>query len=164
MRFLMMRLNSADLPTLGRPTMAMRRFGGTFQTEQALAEMRAGVNVGRIAFERGAVTFLRLGKFAALKINVAELEMVVGVVEVMDLRLKLLDAGAACAPGSSNPRMAEANRAIDEKIIQKGRDAPADENENRPKPFAVADGVDEHPDLERGDHQPDTDWSAENQS
>src|ERR1039457_1278327 len=33
------------------------RLGGTFQAQQALAEMRAGVNVVRIAFERGAVAF-----------------------------------------------------------------------------------------------------------
>lgn len=42
---------------------------------------------------------------------------------------------------------------IDLKIIPEGGDAPADEDEESPKPFAVAEGVDEHPDLKRENGQ-----------
>ena len=73
------------------------RFGGAFQAEQALAEMRAGVDVLRVAFQRGAVTGFGLGQFALLKINVAELRMMVRLVEMMDLRLEFLDAAGGCA-------------------------------------------------------------------
>ena len=65
--------------------------------------------------------------------------MVVGVVEVMDLRLKFLDAFAASRAGQlESARDRRRGGAIDEKEIQQRRDAPADENENRPKPFAAA--------------------------
>ena len=131
------------------------RLNRAIQADEALAKMRAGVNVGGIALERGAVTFFRLGKISALEINVAEQEMVVGVVEVMDLRLKFLDAFAAPRAGQfETARGGRRGGAINKEEIKQRCDAPADEDENRPQPFAVADGVDEHPDLERKDNQP----------
>ena len=61
--------------------------------------MRAGVNVLRVQFQRGAITFFGFNQFSALKINIAELVMVRGVADVMDLRLQFLDAFAALRPG-----------------------------------------------------------------
>ncbi len=117
------------------------RLGRTVQAQQALAEMRAGVNVVRLAFQRGAITFFRLGKFSFLKINIAELEMMIGVVEMMNLRLQFLDAraalragqfkAAACPPGGG---------AIDEKIIQNRRQPEADENEDGPESIPAGAG------------------------
>ena len=49
--------------------------------------MRANIDVFGVALDRGAVTLLGLLQFAALKIDIAELKVVVRLVEVMDLRL-----------------------------------------------------------------------------
>ena len=82
--------------------------------------MRADVNVRGIAFERGAVTFFRFGQFAALKINVAQLKIVVSVVEVMDLRLKFLDAFAALRAGQFKSTRRGRRRRRDRRKRNKG--------------------------------------------
>lgn len=64
-----------------------------------MTEMRAGINVADIAGERLAITLLGLGEFAFLEIDIAELEVVVGVVDVVNFRLEFLDAGAALGAG-----------------------------------------------------------------
>jgi len=129
--------------------------GGTLQPQQALAKMRAGVNVVWLALQRGAVAFFRLGEFSLLKINVAELEMMVGVVEVMDFGLQFLDAGAALRAGQLKAAGGRGGTAIDGKVIPKRAQPGTDENKKRPKPFAVAQGVDQHPELETRHRQPD---------
>ena len=63
------------------------RVGETPLPHEALAEMCAGINIARVAFQRGAIGRLGLVEFSALKINIAQLEVMVGVVEVMNLRL-----------------------------------------------------------------------------
>jgi len=130
------------------------RVGETFLPQQALSEMRARVEVVRLAFERGAITFFGLGQFAALKINIAELEMMIGVVEMMDLRLKFLDALAALRAGQFKPARGRRRGAIDEKEIKHRRQSKADENKNGPKPFLPPERVNEHPKLERKCDQP----------
>jgi len=67
-------------------------FGWTFQAKEALAKVSASVDVLRIAFERGAVTGLGLVELALLEINVAQLEVVMRFVEVMNLGLEFLNA------------------------------------------------------------------------
>ena len=129
--------------------------GGTFQPQQALAEMRAGVNVRGVAGECGAVTFLRLGKFSFLKINVAKLEMMIGIVNVVDFRLKLLDARTALRAGQFEAGGSRTGLAIDGKKIPERANAVANENKNRPDPFAVAERVNEHPKLKHNDRQRD---------
>jgi Na+/H+-translocating membrane pyrophosphatase len=70
-----------------------------FQAKKALAKVSASVNVLRIAFERGAVTGLGLVELALLEINVAQLEVVMRFVEVMNLRLEFLYAAALLGAG-----------------------------------------------------------------
>ena len=81
--------------------------GGAFLAQQALAEMRPCINVLRLAFERGAVTRLRLGQLAALKIHVAELRMMMRLVEMMDCASSSLMRLRLCVPGNSKPRVAD---------------------------------------------------------
>ena len=69
-----------------------QRVGGLFLAQQALAEMRAGVAVGGVAVQRGTVVFLGEIEFAALEINIAEREVMMRLVEMVDLRLEFLDA------------------------------------------------------------------------
>ena len=57
--------------------------GGILRAEETLAHVGAGVNVGRIAFERGAVAGFGLFQIALLEIDVAQLEVVMGLVEVV---------------------------------------------------------------------------------
>lgn len=56
--------------------------------------MRPGVNVVRIALERGAIARLCPLEFAALKINVAQLRVVIRFVGVMNLRFERFNAFA----------------------------------------------------------------------
>ena len=76
------------------------------------------------------------------------------LVEVMDLGLQFPDATAVMRAGQLKTAGGRRGSAIDEKEIEQRCNSPADENENRPNPFAVADGVNEHPDLKRRDDQP----------
>ncbi len=76
-----------------------QRFRWALGPQQALAEMRARVDVLRVAFHGCAVTFLCLLQFALLEINIPELRVVMRLVEMMDLRLKLLDAPAVHSAG-----------------------------------------------------------------
>ena len=124
------------------------RLGKPFLPEQALAQMRTGVNVLRVKFQRSAITFFGLDQPAALKINIAQLEMVGGVADVIDLRLKFLDAFAALRAGQFKTARGRGRGAIDQKKIQHRRQTKPDENEKRPDPFAVAKGMNQHPDLE----------------
>src|SRR5438445_7843506 len=63
-----------------------------FQAKQTLADMRAEIYVHRIAFERRTVAGLGFVQFALLEINIAELKIMVGFIEMMDLPLEFPDA------------------------------------------------------------------------
>ena len=130
------------------------RFGGAFLAEQALAKMGARVHVPRITFQRCAVAGPGFIQFALLKINVAELRVVVCLVEVIDLGLQFLDAAAAVRAGQFKSARGRWRGPINEEIIQHGGQSPAQDNKQRPNPFALADGVNQHPDLENGHRQP----------
>ncbi len=82
-------------------------FEWLFCAQQALAQMRPGVDVLRVALQRRPVARLRLDQLSSLEKNVAQLEVVMRLIEVINLRLKLLDAAPVeRASGSSNPRVA----------------------------------------------------------
>jgi hypothetical protein len=88
-------------------------FGGAFLAEEALAEMGAGVEVLGIAFEGGAVAGLGLGEPALLKIDVGELGMVVGFVQMIDLGLEFFDAFAVVGAGEFEPAGGGGGGAVD---------------------------------------------------
>src|ERR1022692_14066 len=94
------------------------RLGGFFLTQQALAEMRARVYVQWIALHRGAVAGLGQSQFALLEINVAKLRVMVRLVEVMDLRLKFLDAAAVICARQFKSARGRRRGAIDGKVIK----------------------------------------------
>ncbi len=112
--------------------------------------MGAGVDVLRVAFESGAVAGFGLVEFALLEIDVAELGVMMRLVEVVNLGLQLLDAAAVEGARQLESARGRGRGAIDRKVIEQGGDAPADEDEQGPKPFPPADGVNEHPELEQG--------------
>ena len=93
------------------------------------------------------------GEFAFAVINIAELEVMIGVIDVMDFGFEFFDPGAAAGAGQFKAAHRGGGTLIDLKIIPERRDAPADEDEERPDPFAIAQGVKAHPDLEREDRQ-----------
>ena len=121
------------------------RLGRLFAAEQALAEMGAGVDVLGVAFEGGAVAGLGLFQFALLEIEVAKLEVMMGVIEVMDLGLELLDAAAVEGARQFETARRRGGGPIDGEVVEERRDTPADEDEEGPEPFPAADGVNEHP-------------------
>src|SRR5262249_5554510 len=103
-------------------------FGGAIQTDEALAQVRPGINIFRLALERGAITFLRFFQFASLEIDIAELGMVRGIVNVIDLRLKFFDAPAALCPGKFKSADAGRRSAINgEKIPKSSQPGPNDD-------------------------------------
>src|ERR1700744_2082446 len=65
--------------------------GRTIHPQQTWAEMRPRVYVRRITLHRRPIAFFRLRKFSLLKINITQLKMMVGIVNVMDLGLELAD-------------------------------------------------------------------------
>src|ERR1035441_6482142 len=100
--------------------------------------MRPGVDVRGVAFECGAVAGLGLYKFALLEEEVAELGVMVRLVEVMDLGFELLDAAAVERPRQLKPAGCRGCGPIDEEVVEERRDAPADKDEEGPKPFLAA--------------------------
>ena len=127
-------------------------FGGTFQAQQALTQVRPNVDVLGVALDRGAVTLLGLLQFAALKIDIAELKVVMRFVEVMDLRLQFLDAAAVVGAWQFKAASRGGTVAIVVNEIP-DRAEPGDENQDGPKIFAAADGIDSHPNDERTEDQ-----------
>ena len=122
-------------------------------TQQALPEVRARVDVLRVALQRGAVACLGLFEFALLKINVTELGVMMRFVEMMNLRLQLLDPFATVGAGKFKSPRDRRRIAIDEKEIPHGGKARQKKKEENPHPFLAPDGIYEHPDLERGKEQ-----------
>lgn len=126
-----------------------------FLAQEALTEMGTSIDVGRVTFQRCTITGFGFVEFAFLEIDVAESEMVMGFVEVMDLRLQLFDATSVV-----NTRQFESSRrrwrgAIDAEEIPDGADQRENKDEHGPAPIVAADGVDQHPDLKsKRDRQP----------
>ena len=58
------------------------RVAGPFQAQEALAEVSTGIDVLGVAFERGPVAFFRRCEFFPLKINIAQLKVMIGVIPV----------------------------------------------------------------------------------
>jgi len=129
------------------------RLSGAFLTQQALTQVRTRIYVLRITLEGGAITFLSLVEFALLKINVTQLRIMMRLVEVMDLGLQFPDATAVMRAGQLKTAGGRRGSAIDEKEIEQRCNSPADENENRPKPFLPPDCINKHPDLKRENQQ-----------
>jgi hypothetical protein len=127
--------------------------GGLVLAEQALAEVGPGVDVLRVAFHGGTVGGLGFCELSLLEVNITELKMMMGFVEVMDLSLKLLDAAAVLSSGQFEAAGRGGSRAVNREIIEKRRDAPTDKNEHSPKEFAPAQGVNQHPKLEQRDNR-----------
>lgn len=123
-------------------------FGSSFRAEQALAEMGTGVDVGGVAFHGRAITAFGFVEFALLKINVAELGVMMRLVEMMNLRLEFFDPFAVVSAGQLEAARGGGRTAIDVKEIPEGAEAGESKDKERPNPFAPANRIDQHPDLE----------------
>ena len=124
-----------------------QRFGRTFGAQETLTQVRSRVDVLGVARHGGAVAFLGFLEFALLKIDIAELRIMMRFVEVMYLRFELLDAPAVDRAGQFEATSGRWRGAIDITEIPKRGETPADEDEECPDPFALAHGIDEHPNL-----------------
>src|SRR5690349_10971581 len=107
--------------------------------------MGASINVTWIPLHRGAVAFFGLLQLALLEIDVAKLGVMMGLVEVMNLSLKLFDATAI--EGARQLESARGRIAINIEIIECRTQTRADKNEESPDPFATPDGINQHPQL-----------------
>src|SRR5262249_13914199 len=127
------------------------RFGRALLAEQTLAEMRARIDILGVPLERRPVTGFGFGELALLEINIAELGMVMRFIEVMNLRFQLLDPPAAVSAWQFEAAGGRPGAAIDIEVVPKRREPPANEDEKGPKPFALANRIHQHPDLEDED-------------
>src|SRR5262249_44921483 len=90
--------------------------------------------------------------FALLKIDIAELRVMMGLVEMVNLGLKILDAAAIHGAGQFEAACRRRRTAVDVEEIPKRADAGENQHEHHPKPFPAADGIDDHPDLENAEY------------
>lgn len=106
--------------------------------------MRANVQIRTVPLQRGTVGLLGQIQFAALEVDVAELKMMVRLVQVMNLRLQLLDAPARVGSGQFKSPRGGRQLAIDlEKIPDRGEGK--NQHEDHPAPVTIAPGVNKHP-------------------
>ena len=128
-------------------------FGRAFGAQEALAEVGAGVDVLRVAFHGGAIALLGFVEFALLEINIAELGVMMRLVQMMNFGLEILDATAVHRAGQFEAARGGRRVAINENVVAHRGNEPAEEDESGPNPFASADGVDEHPQLKDANQQ-----------
>src|SRR5207249_12279824 len=129
------------------------RLGWPFLAQQALTEMCAGIDVLRIAFQRGAIAAFGLCQFALLKVNIAQLKMMVGLIEMVNFGFQLFDSAPVVSSGQLEAPSRRRRRPINCKVVEQGGESEAHEDEKRPNPFASPDGVNEHPQAEQRDQR-----------
>ena len=86
-------------------------FSRALEPKQALPQMGADILILRIAFERAGVALEGLLKLPLLKVNVTQLKMMMGFVQMMNLGLELLDAAAVVT--TENPSWHRMRRLAD---------------------------------------------------
>jgi len=126
--------------------------GGTVQSEQAMSEVGHGIGIVGIALEGVAVADLGVLEPALGEEDVGEVELIAGVVEMIDPVLDFLEPRALSGAGEFESGQAPAGGALDAidlKEIQDGGQDGEDEDADGPDPIAASDGVDQHPDGER---------------
>jgi len=120
-------------------------FVGAFLAEEALPVMGEGIGVLGVAFEGGPVAGLGLGEFALLEVDVAQLGVVMGLVEVVDLVLELLDAPTVAGAWEFESADRGCRLPVDEEEVENGVEEREDDDEQHPEPLLAPDGVDDHP-------------------
>src|ERR1043166_4627353 len=130
------------------PFQQWARFGGPFGAQEALSEVCTSINVIGIALQRGAVACLGFLELALAEVNIAKLEMVMGFIEVINLRLQFFDTRAVCRARQLESTHRRCRAAVHIKIIEQGGQPPAYEYKKCPYPFLPPDCVNKHPNLE----------------
>src|SRR5439155_1561966 len=102
-------------------------------------------NVERVAFEGRAITTLSHLQFAVLKIDVPQLRMMMGFIEMMNLRLKLLNAPTVMRARQFKSARGGRRSSIDGEVVEQRRKTKSDKNEQSPNPFPPPNRVNEHP-------------------
>lgn len=74
-------------------------FGGPVQSEQAMSQVRHGIGIVGVALERVAVADFRILEPALGEEEIGEVEVIAGVVEVIDAILDFLESCALPGPG-----------------------------------------------------------------
>ena len=79
------------------------RFAGFVLAQQTLAEMCPCVDVLRVTFERCAIARLGFVQLSLLKIDIAQLRVVMRFIQMMDLRLEFFDPAPIVGAGKLKP-------------------------------------------------------------
>ncbi len=81
------------------PFQQRSRFRRFFLAQQTLPQVCPGIDVLCVTFQRRPICRFRLVQFSLLKINIAQLEIMMCLVEMVDLGLEFLDAFAILRAG-----------------------------------------------------------------
>jgi hypothetical protein len=126
-------------------------FGGALQAKQRLTEMGPGIDVPGIALQGSAVTSLGFLEFALTEIDIAKLEMMDGIIEMMNLGFKFLDALALGSAWEFEALGGGARIAVDHEKIEESAENRKEKDKYGPDIFAITEGVNTHPELKKGD-------------
>src|SRR5262245_9231909 len=107
----------------------------------------------RVALHGRAVTGFGQLELALLKINIAELRIMMGLIEMMNLCLESFDQTAVMGAGQFKAARGGRRAAIHDEEIKGGGQCGAKEDDDCPDPFAFEDGVHEHPEPENAKDQ-----------
>jgi hypothetical protein len=96
------------------------RFGRAALAEEALAEVGSGFEVLGVALKGGAVSGFGFREFAPLEVDIAQLQVKMGFVEMMDLGLELADATAVDSAGQFKAAGGGGGLQIDQEEVEQG--------------------------------------------
>src|SRR5215471_10631299 len=99
--------------------------------------MRARVDVAPVAFHRRPITALGLVQLALVEINIPQLIVVVGFVEMMDLSLEFLDSAPVMRAWQLEPARRRGRSPINIEVIPDRPKAPNHQDEQGPNPFPL---------------------------
>ena len=125
--------------------------GRALQAEETLAQVRDGVGVVLVALEGFAIAGLGLFEFALGEEMIGEVEVIAGVVEVVDALLDFLQSGAVAGPGQFEAGGATpcgSPGTVDHEEVEGRGEHGEEDDAGDPEPFSPPDGVDAHPDRE----------------
>src|SRR5947207_15282585 len=115
--------------------------------------MGAGIAILAVTFQRGAVVRLSEIELPLLEIDIAQREMMVRFVEMVNLRLQFLDTTAGVGAGKFEATRGRVRAAIDIEKIPERAEPGKREDEDQPEPFLPANRIDDHPHLKDREQQ-----------
>ena len=115
--------------------------------------MANGVVILWIPLQGPAVRRFGLGQFALRKIQIGQIRMIAGLIEMMNAALQFLNPAAIGRTGQfeaseSHSAAGRCLRAIHHEVVKHRAEDAEEEDTRRPNPLFTAQGIHHHPKLE----------------